>query len=321
MTNNPPMVSVIVPVYNVEKYLRRCLDSILCQTYTDWECLLVDDGSTDRSGEILDEYVEKDKRFTVFHKANGGVTSARNVGLNNSKGKWIMNIDGDDWIEPDGVEQLLITAERTESDVVIGDFKFNYENGNETVAYKNIDWTDDKISSLNNYISSVWTTLWAGIAKRAIYTSQNLKSPSEITYCEDFHLMTRLCWFAKKVSNCHYAFYNYRQQPTSVMHNLNKKTEFDEQWAYLDTIKFFKEQDAYEYLRRTLNWRLLKSVQGLVLIPSEHERFVELCHASGSEIWSCPFINRKTKIMAWLLVHHFRPIVVLIDNVRILLNR
>ncbi len=81
MPHNSPTVSVIVPVYNTEKYLRRCLDSILAQTFTDWECLIIDDGSTDASPAICDEYAARDSRFRVFHKANGGVSSARNVGL------------------------------------------------------------------------------------------------------------------------------------------------------------------------------------------------------------------------------------------------
>lgn len=81
MPNNSPAVSVIVPVYNTEKYLRRCLDSILAQTFTDWECLVIDDGSTDTSPAICDEYAAADTRFRVFHKANGGFCSARNVGL------------------------------------------------------------------------------------------------------------------------------------------------------------------------------------------------------------------------------------------------
>lgn len=88
--NNPnPKISVIVPVYNAEKYLHRCIDSILAQTFADFELLLIDDGSTDKSGEICDEYADKDARIRVFHKANGGVSSARNVGLDNALGEYI----------------------------------------------------------------------------------------------------------------------------------------------------------------------------------------------------------------------------------------
>ena len=93
-----PSISIIVPVYNSEKTLNRCVDSILSQTFQDWELLLIDDGSTDRSGKLCDEYALKDQRIKVFHKKNGGVSSARNIGLDHAKGEWITFIDSDDEI-------------------------------------------------------------------------------------------------------------------------------------------------------------------------------------------------------------------------------
>ena len=95
------MVSIIVPIYNVEVYIRECIDSILAQTYPDFELILVDDGSPDDCGRICDEYAESDRRIIVIHKKNGGLTSARNAGLSKASGEWIMHVDGDDWGEPD----------------------------------------------------------------------------------------------------------------------------------------------------------------------------------------------------------------------------
>lgn len=100
-------VSIIVPIYNVEKYLRECLDSIIAQTFTDWECLLIDDGSPDKCGEICDEYAAKDCRFKVFHKPNGGVSSARNLGLDKACGEWVTFVDADDMIAPDFLSALV----------------------------------------------------------------------------------------------------------------------------------------------------------------------------------------------------------------------
>ena len=91
-------ISIIIPVYNSENTLRRCIDSVLNQTFTDFECLLIDDGSKDRSGEICDEYAQMDSRVRVFHKENGGVSSARNVGLDNARGEWITFCDSDDTV-------------------------------------------------------------------------------------------------------------------------------------------------------------------------------------------------------------------------------
>lgn len=108
--NNTPLVSVIVPVYNAEKYLNRCVDSILSQTMTDFELLLIDDGSKDDSGRICDEYSEKDARVRVFHKPNGGVSSARNLGLDNAEGKWITFCDADDVVLPSWLSNFIDNA-------------------------------------------------------------------------------------------------------------------------------------------------------------------------------------------------------------------
>ena len=93
-----PMISVIIPVYNVEKYLARCIDSVLRQTYHNFEIILVDDGTPDRSGEICDEYAAKDARISVIHKENGGLSSARNAGIEAAKGQWLQFVDSDDYI-------------------------------------------------------------------------------------------------------------------------------------------------------------------------------------------------------------------------------
>ncbi|MCM1312359.1 MAG: glycosyltransferase [Bacteroides sp.] len=129
-----PKISVIVPVYNVEKYLHRCIDSILAQIFTDFELLLVDDGSTDGSGSICDEYAKKDSRVRVFHKANGGVSSARNMGLDHARGEWITFVDSDDWladsfsfsmIDDDDEDLIVFSYEDTHEDRI----SYNIEEG------------------------------------------------------------------------------------------------------------------------------------------------------------------------------------------------
>ncbi len=111
------MISIIVPVYNTEKYLHRCIDSVLAQTYQDFELLLIDDGSKDSSGAICDEYAAQDTRVRVFHKENGGVSSARNVGLDNVQGEWVTFVDSDDYIE----ENFLKSFEgNLDADLVVG---------------------------------------------------------------------------------------------------------------------------------------------------------------------------------------------------------
>ena len=113
-----PKISIIIPMYNVEKYLHRCLDSVLNQTFKNWQAICVDDGSPDKSGDIAEEYAKKDKRFIVVHKENGGLSDARNAGFPYAKGKYIMYLDSDDFIHPQTMEIALDVAEKNKSDIV-----------------------------------------------------------------------------------------------------------------------------------------------------------------------------------------------------------
>ena len=113
-----PTISIIVPVYNVEEYLNRCLNSIESQTFSDFECVLVDDGSTDSSGQLCDEWEKKDERFVCFHKANGGLSDARNAGISKSNGKYVTFVDSDDWIYADYLEVLYQGIEEFGADIV-----------------------------------------------------------------------------------------------------------------------------------------------------------------------------------------------------------
>ena len=123
------LISIIVPVYKAEKYLRRCVDSILAQTYQNIEVLLIDDGSPDNSGEICDEYAEKDSRVRVFHKPNGGVSSARNLGLKEAKGDYIGFVDADDYIDKTMYEVLLCNLIKENSDISICSYNQEDSNG------------------------------------------------------------------------------------------------------------------------------------------------------------------------------------------------
>lgn len=149
-----PLISIIVPVYNAESMLNRCIDSVINQKFPDWELLLIDDGSTDCSGKICDEYASKDSRIRVFHKVNGGVSSARNIGLDNALGKWITFIDSDDKIL-DGVFPLL---ENLESDLVLFNFIIS-QNNNDFTQYLfkvNILYDDFQMKNvLEQYIHSL----------------------------------------------------------------------------------------------------------------------------------------------------------------------
>ena len=127
-----PQISIIVPVYNAERYLRQCIDSILDQTYTDFELLLINDGSRDHSGAICDDYAQKDARVRVFHKENGGVSSARNLGLDNARGEWITFVDADDCIRRTFISNLYAPLKQHYNIDFVHAGCSNWENGNVT---------------------------------------------------------------------------------------------------------------------------------------------------------------------------------------------
>lgn len=318
MNNNTmPKISVIVPVYNAEKYLHRCIDSILAQTFIDFELLLINDGSKDNSGKICDEYAAKDNRIRVFHKENGGVSSARNLGLDNAKGEWVTFVDSDDWIEPTMYKDMYECAKRTATDAVYCDIRMVFENY--SGIYKAAPFSYDKIEFLQNYIASVWTSLCNTLVKADIYKKYNLKSPVHLSYCEDFWISVRLLHYAKKVSYIDKPFYNYnRINESSRMHSLDYNTEQEERKAYLETIDFFKEEGVYEQYKKQMSWRVLKSTHDSALYPNRYNEFLTISPESHKYIWSCPFVNLKCKcIMSLLSNSLLRPFGVFLIRLRV----
>lgn len=126
-TFEKPFCSIIIAVYNAEAYINRCVDSILSQTFRDFEAIIIDDGSTDNGPSILDSYVTRDKRIRVFHKENGGLSSALNIGLHESKGDYIICVDPDDWIDSNMLSDLYVIAKNEVPDIIICDYYKSYK--------------------------------------------------------------------------------------------------------------------------------------------------------------------------------------------------
>lgn len=212
-----PKISIIVPVYKVEKYLRRCLDSIVAQTFTDWECILVDDGSPDSSGKICDGYAENDSRFKVIHKANGGVSSARNVGLDVAKGEWICFCDSDDWEESDYFEKALKLA-KNDIDIVKSGYRICSKNKQSIVLPSEL--------TREEQVSSVHTS--CQLIKYSYLSQHNIRFPEGITLAEDWYFNYQLELYKPNVAFLNEVTYNYFQNGTSVMHTLSRKNIEDE---------------------------------------------------------------------------------------------
>ncbi len=169
-----PKISIIVPVYNAEKYLRKCIDSIIAQTYKNYELILVDDGSTDSCPEICDEYKKIDSRIIVFHKINEGVSSARNLGLENARGSYITFIDSDDYVTPIYLEYLV--QETTDDYVVSGYYLQNKNFTWDEHQQKSLKINMDEIKSLPDLINNVSTgMIWGRRYKTDIIRKNNLR--------------------------------------------------------------------------------------------------------------------------------------------------
>lgn len=216
MTNQSPKISVIVPVYNVEQYLPRCIDSILTQTFTDFELLLIDDGSKDNSGKICDEYAARDGRVMVIHKENGGVSSARNIGLDRAKGQWVCFCDSDDWVD----EDFLGTFYNMQNDgdmLSQGFHAYGWHYTGDCDVFQPTDvYTGEVLFPfvLDMYATGQLGYLWCKSFRRDIILSCRIRFDETIHLMEDLVFVLQYCGNIASINNtsaCHY-HYKFTEQ-------------------------------------------------------------------------------------------------------------
>jgi glycosyltransferase involved in cell wall biosynthesis len=201
-------ISVVVAVYQAEKYIKRCLDSIIAQTFKDFEVLLIDDGSLDSSGMICDGYAARDSRFRVIHKQNEGVSSARQTGLNAAKGKYIIHADPDDWAEPDWLQKMYEKIEKETADIVICDFERIYKDKKVHYVQKprSLD-NDDIIADMLE--EKIWGSCWNKMIKRDIFKQYNVSFNPRMTIWEDIYVMCLLIARGAKITYLPVILYHY----------------------------------------------------------------------------------------------------------------
>ena len=198
-------------VYNAEPYLRRCLDSIQAQTLKDFDVILVDDGSTDSSLAIAEEYAKQDSRFRVYHKENGGVSSARQFGIERlaeKGGKYSIHVDPDDWVEPQMLEQLYRKAEETGADMVICDYYQNLQD--RQLLHRQDPKSEDPGQVLNALFQGLHGSVWNKLIRTACYEEAGIRFPEGLNYCEDFYV--NVCLLLRGIRRVAYlpeAFYHY----------------------------------------------------------------------------------------------------------------
>lgn len=257
-----PLVSLIVPVYNVAPYLPNCLDSIRAQTYRDLEVLLVNDGSSDSSPEICRSYVQADSRFHLIDKPNTGVSDSRNQALERAGGKYLQFLDSDDWLPPDATQLLVHAAESTGADLTLAHF---YRVAGDRAAQRGHikkervltrqEFAEEMMKAPANYYYGV---LWNKLYRRSIIEAHRLRFPSDVSWCEDFLFNLNYIQYVRLVSAIPKPVYYYRKREDSLV-NANvslrrtvamKRSTFDYYKELYQKLDLYEEQKGriYTYL-------------------------------------------------------------------------
>lgn len=265
-----PKISVIVPIYNSERYLCRCIDSILCQSFSDFELILVNDGSFDSSKQICDEYEKKDSRIFVIHKENGGVTSARRVGVQNANGEWITFVDSDDCLKKNALE-LLFSKTDKEIDIVEGKSETN----------KDIPFDFCSIDEYRNYCISGFlfrTSPWAILYRKRLFDDDTFDISRNVRMGEDHIMKVRLAFSSKnKVCVLHTPIYEYRINESSVsfkyVHKIKQEYYYLKEFRKSIPDDFFAQYEV-SYLRRVLYVFI-----GLIYGADNYNEYLEIFHS------------------------------------------
>lgn len=219
-----PEISIIVPVYNVEKYLEECLDSIKAQTFHNWECILVDDGSSDRSPTICDSYAAEDPRFRVIHKANGGVSAARNAALAEARGEYIGFTDPDDWIDPHMFEHLLRLIKTYDADIAQVGFSMEFADVKpDKAAERTVSVIDGKTAMLEIGSAHLRDYIWNKLHRRSVITC----GFPEGRNFEDIYVYGTWLKNVRKMVLDTTPLYHYRMRKGSIVHTNTAKNICD----------------------------------------------------------------------------------------------
>lgn len=275
------LISVIVPVYNVEKYLDKCINSIINQTYQNLEIILVDDGSTDNSGILCDAFCNKDGRVQVIHQKNGGLSSARNTGIDHSNGNYLTFVDSDDWIDPTMIERLYSRIKEDHSQISFCDFKYVDEQGN--ISYDGHGKVN-KVLDEYQFWQDVYTTKntvcyivsWGKLIQRSVFENGIRFEEGKIH--EDEFIIHRLLQ-NRKISFLSEHLYMYYQRNDSITRNASSKRHFNCAEALLIRTSYFIEKNKPEFAQECLLSSMFPILDGITLLPYDkiHLRELKMC--------------------------------------------
>lgn len=285
-------ISIVVPVYRVEKYIGEMIDSLINQTWKDLEIILVDDGSPDNSGVICDQYAEKDSRIHVLHKKNGGVSAARNDGLKMAGGEWIIFCDSDDWLETDALEKMLQIGESTGADVMLGDIQLVFADHKKVPLFFKDEFATDDPAILDSLIRTDMCRSYCfnppeggsapgyggpiKLVRRALLTENQICFDTRLKgVCDDILYTAYVFAAAKKVAYSHTLLYNYRQLPTSITNSF--KADMPEInraifTAWNEFISKYGKDGRYDEAYRAFVIRRLKGLLGVYFFSSKNDK-------------------------------------------------
>lgn len=252
-------VSIIVPVYNVEKYLTRCLESLVNQTEKDIEIIIVNDGSPDNSQEIIDQYTKKYSFIKSYIKENGGLSDARNYGLERAKGQYIMFIDSDDYIEKQMVEKMLQCAQKNKSDIVVCNIMDEYEKTGTAKEYFNYIPKETTNIFENKQILFNRFAAWNKLYNKNLFKSKDMRFEKGKIY-EDLRLILKLYIKSEKISYVKDSLYHYIIRPGSIMTSSAMEKNLDIILAFEDIIDYYKTNNIYDSFKDEIEFLAIEHI-------------------------------------------------------------
>lgn len=305
-----PNISIVVPVYKVEKYLNRCVDSILAQTYSDFDLILVDDGSPDNCGQICDEYAKKDARIHVIHRENGGLSAARNSGIDwvfdNHFTEWITFIDSDDWIHSEYLNVLLDCNITQETNISIGAYKESYDNSTYSDLRKNIRKLSPEEFWVENRSNS--TVAWGKLYKTSLFES--VRYPEGKLH-EDELTTYKLLFSQEYISVSSDELYMYYQASSSIMRSEWTPKKLDSLEAFQEQLLFFKKNNyrkAYTESKKQYMFSVTHNLNEIKKSEDKKENYILMKHVIKkylhsryhskliSSMWCCGLYIRKIRL-------------------------
>ena len=277
--NNYPLISVIIPCYNAERSLEKCLTSVIQQSYDNLEIILIDDGSTDNSSKIYEDVQHKDERVKIFKQDNSGVSKARNNGVKAATGKYICFVDSDDWVEPDYCYELYQLLIQEKADISIIEASYEDENGN--IVF-NKPTSDEKVFEGKRALALlledniVQSHPWGKLYKSSFFN--NVHFPENLKCFEDYSTLFKIFDKAMTVVKSNKKLYHYIQHDDSLSHNLSPETAYNFYLAIMDVIQFWQSRtqlrDNGKVIKDFIR-KLLMVIKRILRNTTEHEMLTE----------------------------------------------